>query len=251
STVVKNYYYDNNAYFFSNRTTTTDSKGQTITTRRKYPQDYAGIGIYDEMITRNMLNQVVKATTERGSTIVNGDSVIYALYNAGTLLGRKGIDRHNRTNHVFEPMLRINHYDAAGNILEQQKVNDIKSSYLWAHNNSYPIAETNNADYGSIAYSSFEAAETGNWDYSSSGITTAYQGITGKKAFALSSSNIQRTGLISSMSYVVTYWKSDAAGGSVSLGGAALMSKNGWTLYQTKITGVTSITISGSAVIDE
>jgi len=251
STMVKNYYYDNAAYFFSNRTTTTNSKGQTITLQKKYPQDFVGTTIYDQMIAKNMINYVVESTSQNNSSLVVGDKILYKWYNAGTLLLTEGVDRYNRISQTYEPIFRINHYDAAGNMLEQQKVHDIKSAYLWAHNQTYPIAEVTNADYGSVSYSSFEATETGNWDYGSSGIITTYQGITGNKAYLLSNGNIQRTGLISGTSYILTYWKNDAAGGSVSAGGTALMTKNGWTLYQTTITGVTSVTLSGSAVIDE
>ncbi len=251
SAVVKNYYYDNAAYFFSNRTTTTNSKGQTITLQKKYPQDFVGTTIYDQMIAKNMVNYVVESTNLNNSNLIAGDKTLYKWYNAGTLLLTEGVDRYNRISQTYEPIFRINHYDAAGNMLEQQKVHDIKSAYLWAHNQTYPVAEATNADYGSVSYSSFEATETGNWDYGSSGIITTYQGITGNKAYLLSNGNIQRTGLVSGTSYILTYWKHDAAGGAVSAGGTALMSKNGWTLYQTTITGVTSVTLSGSAVIDE
>jgi YD repeat-containing protein len=251
SSIVKNYYYDNSAYFYSNRTVTANSKGQAITLEKKYPQDFVGTTIYDQMIAKNMLNYEIESTSKNNGTLMAGEKVLYKWYNSNTQLLTEGANRYNRISQNYEPVFRMNHYDAAGNVLEQQKVNDLKTSYIWAYNSSYPIAEINNGDYGSVAYSSFESTETGNWDYSSSGITTSYQGITGKKAFALSSSNIQRTGLLSSMSYVVTYWKNDAAGGSVSIGGTALMSKNGWTLYQTTVTGVTTVTISGSAVIDE
>lgn len=95
------------------------------------------------------------------------------------------------------------------------------------------------------------SGDASNWDYTSSGLTVGYGGATGKKAYALGSGNIQRTGLVSGTVYVVSYWQNDVAGGSVSVGGTALMSKNGWTLYQTTVTGISSLTISGSAVIDE
>jgi len=251
SSIVKNYYYDNSAYFYSNRTVTTNSKGQTITLEKKYPQDFVGTTIYDQMIAKNMLNYEVENTSKNNGTLIAGERNLYKWYNSNTQLLTEGVNRYNRISQGYEPVFRINHYDAAGNILEQQKVSDIKTSYIWAYNSSYPIAEANNTDYASIAHSSFESTESGNWDYSSSGIITSYQGITGKKAFALGSSNVQRTGLVSSMLYVLTYWKNDAAGGSVNIGGTALISKNGWTLYQTTVTGVSSITISGSAVIDE
>lgn len=251
SVSIKNYYYDNPAYYFSNRTVTTNSKGQTITLEKKYPNDFSGTTIYNHMIARNMINNEVESTSKNNGNITGGQKILYKWYNSNTQILTEGMNRYNRISQTYEPALRINHYDAAGNILEQQKVNDIASSYLWAYNNSFPVSETHNADYGSIAYSSFEAGETGNWDYSYGGINTSYQGITGKKAFALSSNNIHRTGLVSTMSYIISYWKNDAAGGTVSVGGTAMMSKNGWTFYQTTITGVSSLTLSGSAVIDE
>ena len=41
-------------------------------------------------------------------------------------------------------------YDTQGNLLEQSKVNDIPTTYLWGYNRSYPIAEIKNATYAEV-----------------------------------------------------------------------------------------------------
>jgi YD repeat-containing protein len=232
----------------------TGSKGETITESYRYTGDDASISttaynMYQQNIKSSLLSQV----TTVGSTDISGTKTFYNQYTSagGATMYLPQKIQLLRKSAGFTDYIYFDNYDGWANLLESRKANDISTAYIWDYNTTLPIAQANNAVFASIAATGFEHAGTGNWDYSSAGITTSYQGITGKKAFALSSSNIQRTGLVSGTSYVISYWKNDAAGGSVSLGGTALMSKNGWTLYQTTVTGITSITISGSAVIDE
>ena len=141
-------------------------------------------------------------------------------------------------------------YDSYGNIIQEDRRNEV-SSYFWNHKSTVPVAVITNSDISSCSYSSFEGDGKGNWDFISGGIDFSYGGITGGAAFDLNRGNINRTGLLSGFAYIITYWKNDAAGGSVNLGGTILTSKNGWTLYQATVTGISSLTISGSAVIDE
>ena len=46
-----------------------------------------------------------------------------------------------------------------GNILEQQKTNDLKQSYIWGYNNQYPIASVGNSAVKDIFHTSFEETE--------------------------------------------------------------------------------------------
>ncbi len=46
-----------------------------------------------------------------------------------------------------------------GNILEQQKTNDVKQSYIWGYNSQYPIASVTNGSVKDIFHTSFEETE--------------------------------------------------------------------------------------------
>lgn len=247
-TTTKNMTYHNNTNQIKSISTIASNSNQ-IKTEFTYPFNYPGTPIYDAMVAKNMISPVIESKTTTNGVQVAGQKINYAYFNNNTLIAESSASKYNTVTQNYEPVMSINQYSTKGNMLEQQKTNDIKTSYLWAYNEAYPIAQAVNADYGSISYSSFEATETGNWDYTSAGINTT-EGITGKQSFNLSNSNIQRTGLLSSKNYTITYWLKNGSG-TCSLGGTALINKNGWTLYETTVTGITTLTISGSALIDE
>lgn len=155
---------------------------------------------------------------------------------------------------TFDDNISFNRYDTLGNLIEQQKVNDVKSTYLWDHKNSFPVAEITNADSASVAYTSFEADGKGNWTYSGSNLDTI--AITGKKAYKLTgSNNITKSGLSSGTVYFVSYWTRNSSAftitGTQSGYPIAGRTVNGWKYFEHKITGQTTVTISGTGWIDE
>lgn len=154
----------------------------------------------------------------------------------------------------FDDKISFNRYDTSGNLIEQQKVNDIKSSYIWDYKNSYPVAEVNNADSASIAYTSFEAENKGNWSYSGSNMDTV--AVTGRRAYKLNGSNgLSKSGLSSGTVYLLSYWTRN--GSAFSITGTQSPSPitgrtvSGWTYYEHKITGQTTVTLSGNGWVDE
>lgn len=246
---VTNYYYDNANIFTSTRNVVTDSKGNSITTEKKFAHDYAGQTVPDQMIVKNMVAVPLetKQTNTSTSTLVNWYKNVYALFNS-TTLDVSTQQRYDPDATAWDTEVQILSYDSKGNIAEIQNRNNITTSYLWNENGNYPSAEVVNAPASSIAYSSFESAGKGNWSYS--GTLNVGGGFTGNNSYFLSTGNITHSSLNSSTTYTVTYWLYNSSG-SVSLGGTALMSKYGWTLYSATVSGVSSLTISGSGIIDE
>lgn len=124
-------------------------------------------------------------------------------------------------------------------------------SYIWDGQHELPLAVISNASYQDIAYTSFDTWGNGNWTVSSPNrdLTKA---LTGKKSYLLSSGNVSKSGLTSSKKYTVSYWSS---GGQLSITGTTSSKQghsfNNWTYYEHVITGVTSVTLSGSVSIDE
>lgn len=149
----------------------------------------------------------------------------------------------------YKEKVELTSYDQFNNLLQSQQTNNIPTCYLWNYNKTYPVAEISNASYASVAATSFEGDGKGNWTYNSAGVI-AGEGITGNKAFSLGSYSIDHTALSASEVYTMTYWLKNGTG-SVSLGGSSIKTANGWTLFSTTVTGVTSLSITGSGAIDE
>ena len=154
----------------------------------------------------------------------------------------------------LENRLSYDRYNQNGRLLQTTKINDMSLSFIWGYRDSYKIAYATNSTYDNIAYSSFEADGKGNWSYSGTS-SSANGSVTGNKAYDLSSGSLTKSGLTSSRNYIISYWLK--LGGSVNISGGTQSNNitgatvNGWTYHEKTITGVTTITLSGSGYIDE
>ncbi len=158
----------------------------------------------------------------------------------------------------YKARLAINKYHASGEVAEQQKIGDVVMSYIWDYVSKYPIAQVVNADSSSIAYTSFEADGTGNWAGINSVNIQSTGGITGSKHYSQTGFNLSKAGLISSKSYLVSYWSKN---GSYTIAGtqtgypkplkSITIGSSTWTLYEHLISGQSTITVTGSGSIDE
>jgi hypothetical protein len=155
----------------------------------------------------------------------------------------------------FEDIISFNTYDTLGNILEQQKVDDILQSYIWGYKQTYPIAMVSNASSTEIAYTSFEEEGWGNWNnIISTDVEDDTTSPTGRNKYLLSS-GISKSGLSTTSSYIVSYWKES---GTVNVNGMSATRTgdtiNGWTYCEHLVANpvLGEITVSGiNGVIDE
>ena len=278
-------YYDNPLHYQVTRSSIISSKGDTLITKIKYPQDYIPSGqqvtgntILDSMIGRNMVAE----------TIEKQDSFYYPGSPTGYITGSQlSLYRINppyntiipdRTYQLavnspvtnFQPfaisgnsasqdsryrqMISFDHYDSYNNLQQYTPVDQNSVTYLWDYNHIYPIAQVRNAALVDVAATSFEADGTGNWTYT--GTPTADPTtITGNLCYSLGAGNITKSGLTGSTTYVLSYWTKNSSALSIAgtLSGYPIKGKtiNGWTYYEHKLTGQTSITVSGSGYIDE
>lgn len=257
ATSTTNNYYDNSLLVSPTRSTIINSKGETITNINRTALDKAAINYsygltssasdaIDAMVAKNMVSQVLEQEKILGSTPISWSRLNYKTFPTGLLLPENSYVR--KGGNSPDKLIEFSNYDGIGNLLEQRKTNDVLQSYIYDYQKELPIAQATNASFSSIAYTSFEADGKGNWDYA--GSINYSEGITGNKSYYLSTGNIERTALNAATTYTITYWVKNGSG-YVSLGGNVILNKNGWTLYETSITGITALTISGSAIIDE
>lgn len=278
---VTNYYYDNPAHMQPTRTITTDSKGELLTTHMQYPLDFTNVTATDAFTTgvANLQNRfVVSVPVEKYFQRSNSDGSnnrttngILTYFNAvnptpssvyrteitapitnfmATTTGSSGIV----ANATYAPLLSYDLYDNYGNVLQQHKVGDMSTSYLRDYSASLPVCETRNASQSDIAFTSFEADGNGNWTITGGNVSPG--GITGNNSYSLvAGASITNNAIKSSGSYMLSYWTTNASpysiGGTVS--GYPLKGKtiNGWTYYEHKISGQSSVSISGTGNIDE
>ena len=261
----------------------TDSKGNISTTHLTYPFDYAvpnpvtfqGQGILNlqqHHILSPVVEKYIQKSTAGGADIgvISGiytsfkpsqplpDTIFrletpapvqsytpVAISNAGTTI-----------NAYYKPFISFGAYDNFGNVLQQGKVGDLTTAYVWDYNAKDPIAAVKNAQSGDIAYTSFEADGAGNWSLGSGTLDTT-TAITGRNSYNLAGS-ITASGLNPSTTYIVSYWSQNGAytipgtiAGYPAQGKTMTFFNPNWTLYVHKVTGQSTITLTGNGHIDE
>jgi hypothetical protein len=281
-------YYDNPAHYLLTRSMTVDSKGDTLVTRIRYPQDYIPAGnntwtgntILDTMIGRNIVT----------STIEKQDSLYYPGSSTGYITGAQlSLYRILSANHNtivpdrtykldiqspitnFQPfaisnntttidsrnrqMISFDAYDANNNIQQYTTTDQNPVTIIWDYNHVYPIAQAKNAVASDVAYTSFEADGTGNWTIGGTGYVTG-SGLTGNQCYTISSGAVTCGGLNTAQTYICSYW---STAGSLSVTGTTSINQGKtitigvatWTYYEHTLTGTGSITVSGGGNIDE
>ena len=277
-TITTKYFYDDTSHLLPTRIVTRNSKGEAITTKNTYPLSYTTLNASDA-ITQGLLNlknkHIISAPVERYVQKVNSDgtntrvtSGMITTYGSSSPLpilayttetispitnfSALAISVSGATLDTrYKPQIYFDSYDTYGNIVQQHKTNDISSAYIWDYNSSLPIAECLNAASNEIAYTSFEWNGTGNWTVPSAARNTV-DAMTGKKSYGLSSGSITKTIANATKAYVVSFWTKS---GTVTVNGssaATTLTRNGWTYNEVTIAaGVSSVTIAGTATIDE
>jgi YD repeat-containing protein len=254
SKIVSNkttYTYDDLTHLQVTQSQTTNSKGQTLTSAYTYPYNYATVP-HTNMTANHIYDKIIKETKTNGSPL----SVLTNNYSgfSGNNFLLANIQLQVQSNTV-ETRAFFNQYDIRGNILEMQKAGDVKQSFIWDYQMLQPVASVTNAAQADIAYSSFEADGKGNWTF------TGIPGLdptapTGDRMYNLSPTKVlTKTGLTSANIYIVSYWTKNASAFTISgtqtgypIAGRSI---NGWHYFEHKITGQTTVTLSGTGAIDE
>ncbi|MET0395005.1 MAG: DUF5977 domain-containing protein [Chitinophagaceae bacterium] len=237
------------------RTETTGSEGITTKVVYKYPVDYPANGTLAAMSSSFIILPVVKEEYYINSVLKREKENNYASAGSGVYVLDNQVIRDvpaskTQTLHYYG-------YNRKINLLSRGREDDVTTSYIWNYLDELPVAEVANADTLSIAYTSFEADGKGRWSFSGAAVADA-TAVTGKNTYGLSSGTITRSALSSGTVYIVSYW---SKGSAVSITGTqsgwphtlATITVGGqaWTLYEHKITGQTSISLSGAVTIDE
>lgn len=125
-------------------------------------------------------------------------------------------------------------------------------SYLYDYKKMLPVAEIQNAPLDQVAFTSFEADQKGNWTYSGNSIADATSP-TGNRCYNTSGGAIGLAGLTTGKAYIISYWLKASTALSITGTTSGYPQKgkttsDGWTFFTHRITGVSSVSISGGTV---
>ena len=252
----KNFYYENPKHTYLTRQTLYNSDSSLLTTKYKYPMDMVSngldpTGVYQDMISRNMVQPLIVTEKYKNGNMVSSSETQYRSdwYPNKSIIAPSYIDQKNLGQ--SQGKLIFLQYDSAnGKLLQLAKENDFNQSFIYDYMNSFPTASVVNAVYSDIAASSFEADGHGNFSFAGTPATDT-AAFTGSKDYVLSSGAITRSGLTAATTYIVSYWSKS---GSATVNGSTTsspMSRRGWNYFEHIISGVTSVTVSGTVTIDD
>jgi hypothetical protein len=128
------------------------SKSESINQAFKYPGNFASPGnVYQKMVDKNMIEPLIEhsvsvggvqqSLTNRPYVDLNGDSKLLLPLSIAVQKGA----------YSQEIAVKFNRWDAFGNILEQQKTDDVKEVYIWGYQSQYPVAKIIGSDYDAVA----------------------------------------------------------------------------------------------------
>ncbi|MCD0487944.1 DUF5977 domain-containing protein [Pedobacter sp. MC2016-14] len=236
---------------YKQRDATSTSDGDSLINSYKYPFNY-NAEPYISMTGRNIVSPVIEVQSFKGTRQLSTTSKFYKdWFNDQSLFSPELVQIKHDINSLPETRLKFHSISSNGNVLSVSKEKASPVSYIWDYKSSYPVAEVKNASEAEIAYSSFEADGHGNWQYGS-GTTVDPNAKTGLASYSLTSSNsITKTGLLSTKTYVVSYWSRN---GSYDVNGIIPTTgptNFGWTYYEHQLTNLSQVTIIGNGQIDE
>lgn len=267
----KDYFYDNTNHMKPTRTVTSSSNGEKLHVETQYI-----MGFYswpDRPAVGSHLIVPLETATYRSDVTGTNKRLVSSTLTSWDLPRRIALKQYELEcaapitdftpaylqsdvlikDNRYKEKMSYNQYDAFNNILEMQKPDDVKESYIW--HNTYPAARVINASQSDIAYTSFETDDgKGNWSYSSTTRSEA-TAPTGKRAHELIASSLTKP-VSSGKTYIISYWRPVSESVLTipgTLPGYPVVGKtvSGWKYYEHKITGVTMATLSGRGAIDE
>ncbi len=242
-----------------------NSKGELVETNTYYTGDYTLSGVIQSMKDNNMFGVPVSTQTlitKGGSdkfvidgnvseftTLQNGDIKLYKTYgfesqspiistsvafSASQLIPNSSYYKESSTHSYDNSGRPVNVTSQSNNV-----------STIYDFDGQVIVATAVNAGANEIAYTSFETDSYGNWTVGSGSSYEPNRFITGKRSFSGSlTKSFGQAG-----NYTVTLWSYSTGGCSVnSQQGTLLATVGDWKLYEWKLTGVSSVQVSGDNI---
>ncbi|MBC7948999.1 MAG: hypothetical protein H7Y42_14030 [Chitinophagaceae bacterium] len=245
------YYYANSNHLQPTRIVRLNSVDSNVTLI-KYPAEMVAAsldpnGVYQAMVTEHFWGpSILEETFDASANSLTKTITGYKQWTGfiGPELTQTGI-----RGTTPETRRQIIQCDAFGNVREFES-DGMKNTFIWDYNGRLPVAKASNAASSEVAFTGFETSSTGDWILNGGTYSTA-NALSGKQGYTLGTGNSITKSSLPTKDYIVSYWIKTGSlsvnGGSGNVG----MSKNGWTYYQHNLTSVTSVSIVGTATLDD
>jgi YD repeat-containing protein len=158
-----NYDFENALHKNITKTTTTNSKGQTIISKNKYPQDLiSGIdetsaATISSMIVANVVDPVMQSENTVDGNLVQGTINNFSI--------KPYLDENNVSKNMYLPeniktikagsisydkKIDFIGYGKYGNLTEYKQTNGTTIVYLWGYSEQYPVAKVENSTLSAV-----------------------------------------------------------------------------------------------------
>lgn len=145
--------YANPMHALPTKVTTFSSDNKTETATNYYAPDLTLTGSEEsarqKMITTNMISPVLLQQFASNSNNTAALKAGYYISPDGLVLPQSQSMQIGVA--PMEKRVEFHKYNAAGKLLEQSKVGDVRETYLWGYRNMYPVAKIVGADYATVA----------------------------------------------------------------------------------------------------
>ena len=123
-----------------------DSDSSIYVERYYYPgdPDTEPSSVTADMITKHMVNTVLKMETSKDSELIFGTRINYEFFNGDQLFPAS---RELLVGADYKKELFFDRYDKNGNLLQFHRPGDHFNSINWGWNGNYPVAEISNSPY--------------------------------------------------------------------------------------------------------
>lgn len=148
--VVKFYAYDNLPYIQPSKIITYDSKGQATTKTIRYPYNFTGTSVYDQMVTACRLNVPIEEVETRSGVEISRRRTDYATHSAGLGFIAPSTIRSSQKGQALRTELTFDLYDQYANIQQTVGPDGVRTSYIWGYNGLYPVAKLEGVNYLSV-----------------------------------------------------------------------------------------------------
>jgi YD repeat-containing protein len=128
---------------------TNRSDGKVSIQRLKYSNDFY-TGPFNNMVTeKNMTGVILEKADSIDGSFVKLFKTNYFNPQPGIYVPQN-LQEQNKGESGLSTTFLFNHYDTHGNILEQQKADDVKEVYLWGYYGQYPVVKVIGSDLATV-----------------------------------------------------------------------------------------------------
>ncbi|GAB2839385.1 hypothetical protein GCM10027043_48290 [Ferruginibacter profundus] len=144
-TNTSTYTYDSFNQLKTSQTTSSDGTNKTIT--YSYPND--NLPAYVFLMAAHKYSTIISTTETHNGNTANVVKSNYFQPSTGVFVPQSV--QEQIAGNPIETRENYNAYDAYGNLLEKQKPNGIKETFLWGYDKQYPVATVTGADYATAS----------------------------------------------------------------------------------------------------